>query len=148
VQEVAAEAAVVARVEVSVGEQERQLVRWPPGKLELALAVVTDDPKTGEAGVDVEARHAHDVVVVPEHRRALVVWIAVKRRLAGSGEVLGPAVARGVRHPAVEVDDRVARERGRCRVRLAAAAAGHALGRHAVDGVLGCDRHDHGQGPG
>ena len=94
VQEIARQAAVVVGVEVAVAQQERQLVRRPFGQLELSLALVAHDPETRETGVDVEARHAHHVVVVPEHRRTLVVRIRVERRLAGGGDVLRPAVAR------------------------------------------------------
>ena len=69
VQEIARETAVLVGVEVAVGQQKRELVRRPRGQLELPLALVAHDPETREAGVDVEAGHAHDVVVVPEHRR-------------------------------------------------------------------------------
>ena len=144
-QKIAREAAVVGDVEVAVGEQQRHLVRRPFGQLELSLALVSHDPETRETRVDVEARHAHHVVVVPEHRGALLVRIHVEHRLARRGDVLRPAVARGGGHAAMEVDDRVPRQRRGGRVGRAAAAARQALGRHAVDRVLGRDRDDDGQ---
>ena len=72
----------VVDVEVAVLDQQRHLERRPLGQPELALALVADDPQPGEPGVHVELGDAHDVVVVPEQRRALVHRVVEDRRLA------------------------------------------------------------------
>src|SRR5207342_103741 len=84
---------------------------------------VAHDPEACETGVDIKARNAHHLVVVPEHRRTLVIRIRVEHSLTGSGDVLRPAVAGGLRHGAVEVDNRIAGKRGGCRVGHATAPA-------------------------
>jgi hypothetical protein len=142
VQQIACEPAVVVEVEVAVAQQERHLVRWSFGQLELSLAIIADDPQTCQTGVDVEARHAHHVVVVPEHRRTLVVRIRVEHRLAGGRDVFRPPIARGLGHAAVQVNDREARQTRRSWVGMAPASSRRALRRYPVDGELGRDRDD------
>ncbi len=122
VEQVAGEAAARSGVEVAVDEKKRQFVGGAFGEPELPLAVVAHDPGPGEAGVHAEARHAHDVVVVPEHPRGLLVLVPVEGLLAGCHEILRPPVAVGLCHPTVEVDDREPRQRGGRRIRCAAAA--------------------------
>ena len=142
VEELARQSTVGADVEIAIAEQERQLVRRPLGQIEFALAFVTHDPQTGESRVDAQARHAHDVVVVPEHRGALIVRIGMERPLTGGGDVLRPSVAGCGRDPTVEVDDREPAERGRSDIGAAVAAARQALDRHTVRRVARrCDDH-------
>jgi hypothetical protein len=145
VQQIPGQRAVVGGIEVAVGQQKRELERRPLRQLEFPLAFIAHDPEAREAGVDAEAGHAHHVVVVPEHCRPLVVRIRVERLLAGHGQVLGPAVARGIRHRAVEVDDGEARQCGRRRIGRAAASARRALRGHTVDCVIRRDGDEHRQ---
>src|SRR5439155_18426953 len=119
---------------------------WTLRQSELALAVVAHDPETREAGVDLEAGHAHHVVVVPEHRRALTVRIQVERALPRGGEVFGPAIARRVRDRAMKVDDRESGERSRGRIDLAPAAPRQALHRNTIHACAWCDGDDDRQG--
>ena len=115
VDEPAGQPPLLVDVEVAVLDQQRHLERRPLGQAELALALVADDPQPREPGVDVELGDAHDVVVVPEQRRALVHRVVEDGVWPGSEEVLGPAVVRGGREPAVQVHDGVARSaRPRC----------------------------------
>ena len=83
---------LLVEVEVPVLDQQRHFERRALGETEFALTLVADDPEPGEPGIDVELGDAHDVIVVPEQRRALIVRVVEERRLAGSEEVLGPAV--------------------------------------------------------
>src|SRR5207253_1644239 len=110
----------------------RHLERRSFGQPELALLLVADDPEPGEPRVDVELGDAHDVIVVPEERRALVHRVVEDGGLAGGEQVLGPAVVGGWRETAVQVHHRVAGQPGCVAVRLAAAQAGKALHGYAV----------------
>ena len=139
VDQLAGECAVAGHVEVAVGEQHWQLVRRALWERDLTFPVVTHDPQAGETGVHAESGHAHDVVVVPEQRRALVVRVGVDGLLTGGVNVLRPAVARSGGDPTVEVHNRIAGERGRGRIRLASAQARPALDRHAIGLVRGRD---------
>ena len=111
VDEPAGQPPVLVEVEVAVLDQQRHLERRSFRQLELALALVTHDPEPREPGVDVELGDAHDVVVVPEQRRPLVHRVVEDGGLARGEEVLGPAVVRGGREAAVQVDDGVAGQR-------------------------------------
>jgi hypothetical protein len=70
---------------------------------------------------------AGDVIVVPEERPALVHRVVKDGALTGREQVLGPAVVRRGREPAVKVHDRVAGQSGCVAVRLAATQTGKAL---------------------
>ena len=96
-EEVAGQAAVSIEVEVAILDQERHLERRTFRQRKLALAIVADDPQAGEAGVNAQAGHAHDVVVIPEQGRPLVAGVGVERPLSGRHEILGPAIAGGIR---------------------------------------------------
>ena len=113
VDEPAGQPSLLVEVEVAVLDQQRHLERRPLGQAELALALVADDPQPGEPRVDVELGDAHDVVVVPEQRRALVHRVVEDGGLAGREQVLGPAVVGGGREAAVQVHDGMAGQRGR-----------------------------------
>ena len=121
VHELSGQPFLVVDVEVAVLNQQRQLERRSLRQLELALALVADDPEPGEPGVHVVLGDAHDVVVVPEQRRALIHRVVKDRGLTGREQVLRPAVVRRRGEAAVEVHDRVTGERGRVFVRRAAA---------------------------
>ena len=132
VDELAGQPPFLVHIEVAVLDQQRHFVRRPFRQPELALPVVAHDPEPRESRVDVELGDAHDVVVVPEQRRALVHRVVEDGGLAGSEKVLGPAVGGGWRETAVQVHDRVAGQAGCVAVRLAAAQAGKALHGYAV----------------
>jgi hypothetical protein len=107
------EPALIVAIEIGVLNQERQLERRAFGQLGLALAFVAYDPPPREPGVYVVLGDAHDVIVVPEQRRALIVRVVEHRALARREQVLGPAVVRRGRQPAVKVHDCMTGERGR-----------------------------------
>jgi len=109
----AGEPALVVEVEVAVLDQQGHLERGPLRQAKLAFAPITDDPKARKSRVDIELGDAHDMVVVPEQRRALVHRVVEDRGLSGREEILGPAVIWGWRERAMEMNDGVARERGR-----------------------------------
>ena len=88
------------------------------------------------------------MVVVPEHRCALIVRIQVERALSRGGEVFGPAIARRVRDRAMKVDDRESGERSRGRIDLAPAASRQALHGNTLRACAWCDRDDDRQGAG
>ena len=115
----------VVEVEVAVLNQQRQLERRALGQPELALALVADDPQPGQPGVHVELGDAHDVVVVPEQRRALVHRVMEDGVLARREQVLRPAVKGSRGEAAVQVHDGVTGERGRLLVGRAAAQSRH-----------------------
>ena len=143
VHELSGQPFLVVDVEVAVLNQQRQLERRSLRQLELALALVADDPEPGEPGVHVVLGDAHDVVVVPEQRRALIHRVVKDRGLTGREQVLRPAVVRRRGEAAVEVHDRVTGERGRVFVRRAAAQSRYGLHGHAIGvGRLGRDGDD------
>ena len=132
VDEPARQLSSLVEVEVAVLDQQRHLERRSFRQLEIAFPFVMDDPEAREPRVDVELGDAHDVVVVPEERRALVHRVAEDGGLAGGEQVLGPAVVGGRRETAVQVHDSVAAQAGCVAVRLPAAQAGRALHGYAV----------------
>jgi hypothetical protein len=79
-------------VEVAVLNQQRHFEWRSFRQPEVALPVVAHDPESREPRVDVELGDAHDVVVVPEERRALFHWVVEDGGLARGEDVLGPAV--------------------------------------------------------
>ncbi len=139
--QLAGEPAVGVLPEVAVLQQQRHLKRRRLGKVELTLALVADEPQAGKARVHGQLGHAHDVVVVPQQRRPLVHWVVADGVLAGSKDVLRPAIVRGGGHGAVQMDDRVAAQRGGIRIGRATAQTGQALDGDAVTvGLCGGER--------
>jgi hypothetical protein len=115
----------------------------PLGQVERSLALVADDPQAGESRVHGEPRHAHDVIVVPEQRCALVHRVVADGVLTGGEDVLRPAVIGRRRQPAVQMHDREAQQHGGARIGGAPAETRPALHRNTVATALGRRYRDH-----
>ena len=67
------------------------------GQAECGLGWITDDEGTDQSGENVEPRHAHGMVVIPEHRRVLPVGVVSEAGLAGYEPLIRITVALGRR---------------------------------------------------
>ena len=83
---------LAVRSQQAVEERQRHFV-FSAGQMQRILDGVADEERPKQAGINVEPVDAHGVVVIPEHRRVLLIGIVVEHRLAGNDPVLRIPVA-------------------------------------------------------
>ena len=75
------------------------------GQIQTVFELVSDDGNAEQACINIQAIDAHGVIVIPEHRRVLLVGIVVENGLAGHEPVFGKAVAIGGNARPMQVGD-------------------------------------------
>src|ERR1700683_145383 len=90
------------RSKETVGNRQRNFI-FSVRQLESVFRVVSHDVHAHQSRENIKAVNTHRVIVIPQHRRVLLVRVVIQGRFPRNNPILGIAVAFGRRFSAVKV---------------------------------------------